>query len=257
MLRHADPASCFRPPGRSRRPAAPPLKSPVRLIYACRRDDVLMAPEIAKWCSAGVGRARLQRCVLAVSPPAEGQPEPPFTAAEAAAGGEGCGGGEGAAGARGGGGAGVGRPHRSRGGVHRRLWRGPLPLEGWLCLCRQPQHDRQQAQEPAGGGGVGSQARPTRVRHAVGGAAAPGPRDGATVGPLLLARVTRVSLVAALLVRAVPHSPRLQRAGGGQGFRPPLLRQGGYGGRPILQELCGCTHTARDRGSYFLRREPY
>lgn len=88
MLRHADPASCFRPPGRSRRPAAPPLKSPVRLIYACRRDDVLMAPEIAKWCSAGVGRARLQRCVLAVSPPAEGQPEPPFTAAEAAAGGE-------------------------------------------------------------------------------------------------------------------------------------------------------------------------
>eukprot|EP00315_Gephyrocapsa_oceanica_P048955 CAMPEP_0185534170 /NCGR_PEP_ID=MMETSP1366-20130426/108813_1 /TAXON_ID=38817 /ORGANISM="Gephyrocapsa oceanica, Strain RCC1303" /LENGTH=703 /DNA_ID=CAMNT_0028145895 /DNA_START=48 /DNA_END=2156 /DNA_ORIENTATION=+ len=58
VLRHADPASCFRPPGRSRRPAAPPLKSPVRLIYACRRDDVLMAPEIAKWCSAGVGRAR-------------------------------------------------------------------------------------------------------------------------------------------------------------------------------------------------------
>ena len=67
VLQHADPATCF---GTSRKP---PLKAPIRMIYACRRDDVLVAAEIAKWCVAETGRARLQRCLVAVSAPSSGQ----------------------------------------------------------------------------------------------------------------------------------------------------------------------------------------
>ena len=65
VLHHADPTTCFGT-GKGRKP---PLTSPISMIYACRHDDVLMASDIAKWCRAGSGQARLQRCVVAVSAP--------------------------------------------------------------------------------------------------------------------------------------------------------------------------------------------
>ena len=63
VLHHTDPASCFGTATRK----IPPLTSPVSVVFACRRDDVLMASELASWCVAESG-ARLHRCVLAVSP---------------------------------------------------------------------------------------------------------------------------------------------------------------------------------------------
>lgn len=67
VLQHTDPATCFGTAVRR----SPPLTSPISLIYACRRDDVLMAGDLAQWCGAEAGRARLRRCVLAISPPAQ------------------------------------------------------------------------------------------------------------------------------------------------------------------------------------------
>ena len=79
VLQHADQETCFGVSTQS----APPLTSPVSLIYACRRDDVLMTGDLARWCTAEAGRARLQRCVLALSSqaPHAWQPAPttPFT----------------------------------------------------------------------------------------------------------------------------------------------------------------------------------
>ena len=77
VLHHTDPTTCFGTgaTGCNR----PPLTSPVSLVFACREDDVLMAGEIASWCVAAPGRARLERCVLALSPPAQdsrGEPSP-------------------------------------------------------------------------------------------------------------------------------------------------------------------------------------
>ena len=68
VLHHTDPTTCF---GTSAH-ASPPLKSPVSLIFGCRRDDVLLLSELANWCAkagASTSGARLRRCVLAVSPP--------------------------------------------------------------------------------------------------------------------------------------------------------------------------------------------
>ena len=77
MLQHTDPATCF---GTSATGCnKPPLASPVSLVFACRADDVLMASELASWCAAGPNQARLERCVLAISPPAQnsgGEPTP-------------------------------------------------------------------------------------------------------------------------------------------------------------------------------------
>ena len=67
VLQHADPTTCF---GTSAS-RTPPLMVPISLVYACRQDDVLMAPEMAKWCAALAPSARLHRCVLAVSSPAQ------------------------------------------------------------------------------------------------------------------------------------------------------------------------------------------
>ena len=63
VLHHADSATSFGTANGRR----PPLTMPISMIYACRRDDVLMASDIAKWCGAEPGSARLQRCVVAVS----------------------------------------------------------------------------------------------------------------------------------------------------------------------------------------------
>ena len=77
VLQHTDPATCF---GTSATGCnKPPLASPVSLVFACRADDVLMASELASWCAAGPNQARLERCVLAISPPAQnsgGEPTP-------------------------------------------------------------------------------------------------------------------------------------------------------------------------------------
>ena len=77
VLQHTDPATCF---GTSATGCnKPPLASPVSLVFACRADDVLMASELASWCAAAPNQARLERCVLAISPPAQnsgGEPTP-------------------------------------------------------------------------------------------------------------------------------------------------------------------------------------
>ena len=83
MLHHSDPATCF---GTSATGCnKPPLTSPVSLVFACRADDVLMASELASWCGAAPGQARLERCVLAISPPAQSSSGEPAPFPEAAA----------------------------------------------------------------------------------------------------------------------------------------------------------------------------
>ena len=83
MLQHTDPATCFgtRATGCNN----PPLAAPVSLVFACRADDVLMASELASWCAAGPNQARLERCVLAISPPAQDSGGEPMPFPEAAA----------------------------------------------------------------------------------------------------------------------------------------------------------------------------
>ena len=63
VLHHTDPKTCFGT-GNPRNP--PTVKSPISLIYACRRDDVLMSEDIARWCEA-TKPGGLERCALAVS----------------------------------------------------------------------------------------------------------------------------------------------------------------------------------------------
>lgn len=87
MLQHTDPATCF---GTSATGCnKPPLTSPVSLVFACRADDLLMASELASWCGAanvaGPRQARLDRCVLAISPPAQDSSGEPTPFPEAAA----------------------------------------------------------------------------------------------------------------------------------------------------------------------------
>ena len=68
VLSHSDPSTCF---GTSATGMCnPPLTAPISLVYACRSDDVLLPAELARWCAAPGGGARLERCVLAVSPAA-------------------------------------------------------------------------------------------------------------------------------------------------------------------------------------------
>lgn len=54
VLHHAHQATCFD------LNKTPPITSPVSVIYSCRRDDVLLASELATWCKEGM----LQRCVV-------------------------------------------------------------------------------------------------------------------------------------------------------------------------------------------------
>ena len=83
VLQHTDPATCF---GTSATGCNnPPLAAPVSLVFACRADDVLMASELASWCAAGPNQARLERCVLAISPPAQDSGGEPMPFPEAAA----------------------------------------------------------------------------------------------------------------------------------------------------------------------------
>jgi NAD(P)H-flavin reductase len=65
VLQHTDATTCFGT-GADR---VPPLTSPVHLVYACERDDVLMTSELARWCAPG--GATLRRLVLAISTPPE------------------------------------------------------------------------------------------------------------------------------------------------------------------------------------------
>ena len=83
ILQHAHPTTCF---GAGATPV-PPLKSPIHVIYACRRDDVLMADELAAWCAAeadGTRAPRLRRLVLALSAPHDQPDSAPFPVADAA-----------------------------------------------------------------------------------------------------------------------------------------------------------------------------
>ena len=74
VLSHAASATSF---GTSpTRP--PPIKSAISVVYACRRDDVCMTTDIAQWCTATEeNEAKLQRCVLAISPPAPNHTDAP------------------------------------------------------------------------------------------------------------------------------------------------------------------------------------
>ncbi len=63
VLQHTTSATTF---GTSRTCAKPPLNLAIRLIYACREDDVTMIDRLCKWCSAE-GNSGLQQCLLALS----------------------------------------------------------------------------------------------------------------------------------------------------------------------------------------------
>jgi len=69
VLHHADVTTCFGT-GAER---VQPLQSPVHLVYACERDDILMTSELSRWCAeVEPSRARLRRLVLAISAPRQG-----------------------------------------------------------------------------------------------------------------------------------------------------------------------------------------
>jgi len=81
ILQHAHASTCFG----SGAERVPPVQSPVHLVFACERDDVLMTSELRRWCAAEDG-ARLKRLVLAISEPRdapEEDPPPPFVPKEA------------------------------------------------------------------------------------------------------------------------------------------------------------------------------
>lgn len=57
VLHHTDKKTCF---GK-----VPKLSSPIRLIYCCRSDDVLMIPDIVEWCR----KHKLEHCHVVMSGP--------------------------------------------------------------------------------------------------------------------------------------------------------------------------------------------
>ncbi len=65
-LQHTTSATTTTTFGSSRACAKPSLNLAIRLIYACREDDVTMIDRLCKWCSSE-GNSGLQRCLLALS----------------------------------------------------------------------------------------------------------------------------------------------------------------------------------------------
>ena len=65
VLHHTDPSTCFGARG-------PVLRSPISLIYACRRDDVCLSGSLMAWCKD----RQLQRFTLVLTEPLKGQAAP-------------------------------------------------------------------------------------------------------------------------------------------------------------------------------------
>jgi NAD(P)H-flavin reductase len=55
VLHHADPSTCFG--------SSPAIVSPIRLVYSCRKDDVLLASDLTGWCQHG----KLQNLTLVLT----------------------------------------------------------------------------------------------------------------------------------------------------------------------------------------------